>query len=531
MIKRSKRFIKNLRRIQARTNWSLIKTIIKVIEAKIYGLNIKKYISNKGYDLSAHKLKRLGKKIKKNEKILTKIKKESNLKNEKLQEKLKLAKEMNITPQKYYEYKCWELNEKELEELRETLEKRKIKRELNKKWYMNVLMEKNNCSSKEALERLDIAKSKGYNYYQFILSGKYKLPIAKLKELPHYKKVKIRTTNTNKEIIKEKDNEMKKVKTEMNWNDGQLALNFFKSQVNCGCTFHEYYILKLYKLTLKQQKDYITSELWRKLYVRYCDYADTWKYFKQKPLFNEKFKKFIKRDWYNVERLNFSKFKKFIKNKDMLIYKPLDTACGIGIKKYKISQSKLLNFILYLKLKSYKQGIIEEIIKQHKTMAKLNPSTINTVRVQTITLNNKTNFLNATVRMGASSKSTTDNFSSGGIMATVDLKTGKVIGNASSKFGGVIKKHPESNIKFDGFQIPNWDKVLKTCEEAAKVVKTMPYIGWDVVINEDDSIQIIEGNHDADAVFHQYCWAITQNKGIRNTIDKYIWFDEKDKTV
>lgn len=526
-----KKLRKKLRKLKKATNWNNFKIIYKLLLAKLSGVSVSKYLKNKAYNLDNKSLKKLGKQIKKKNKIIKEIKHETGFSEKEILKKASTAKELGISLYRYNFYRCFELTKEEQEDLAKTLKKRDLKKELNKKWYMNVIREKTGCDVKEALEKLDIAKSKKYNYYNFITSGNYALPLEDLEKIPNYKKKKVRTTDTNKKIKKELSNDKEKIKKEMNWNEGQFKLNYLKAQVNCGCNMHEYYIFKLYKLSLKAQKDYITSELWHKLYVRYCDYADTWKYFKQKPLFNEKFKKFVKRDWRIVESLSYKDFKEFIKNKDSLIYKPLDTACGIGIKKFPIRKSILQNIYLYIKLKMFREGIIEEIIKQNKDMAKLNSSTINTIRVQTITLNDKTHFLNATVRMGASKKSTTDNFSSGGVMANVDLKTGKVIGNASSKFGGIIKKHPESNIKFNGFQIPCWDKVLKTVEEACKVVKTMPYIGWDVVINEDNTIQLIEGNHDGDATLHQYCPAVTENKGIRTTIDKYIWFDEKDKTV
>ncbi|MDO4369288.1 MAG: sugar-transfer associated ATP-grasp domain-containing protein [bacterium] len=522
---------RSLGKIKRATDWSNLKVIYKVSMARLYGVSLDKYLKNKAYMLDNKALKKLGMIINNNRKIIANIEKETGWSKKKINAEVKEAKERGISLYRYNFYRCFELNEKEQKDLVETLEKRDIKREKHKLWYANAIKEKTGVTKEEALEKLDIAKEKGYNYYQFIVSGKYGLSVNELKRLPRRKSVKIISTDTDRKIKEQVRLDEERVKREMNWNEGEIKLDILKAQVNSGCNVHEYYIYNFYKMPFDEQKKYITSEIWRKLYIRYCDYADTWKYFKQKPLFNEKFKKYVKRDWLSVGDMNFNDFSKFIKNKNMLIYKPLDTACGIGIKKYNITKNKLQNRSLYFKLKHYKDGVIEEIIKQHKDMAKLNPSTINTVRVQTIVTNNKVNFLNATVRMGASSKSTTDNFSSGGIMANVDLKTGKIMGNASSKFGGIIKEHPESHVKFNGFQIPCWDKILKTVEEAAQVVKTMPYIGWDVVINEDSSIQLIEGNHDADATFHQYCPAVTEGKGIRDTIDKYIWFDDESKTV
>ena len=73
--------------------------------------------------------------------------------------------------------------------------------------------------------------------------------------------------------------------------------------------------------------------------------------------------------------------------------------------------------------------------------------------------------------------------------------------------------------------------MLNTCAEAALEFKNMPYIGWDVAINSYGEIELIEGNSQQDAVFHQLPWAVCEGKGIRKTVDKYVWFGEEDRTV
>ncbi len=520
MTKRIKRFKKYVKKIKKDIKISTISIIFKFIRAKICGMTIKKYVKYKFYKFN-----------KKQMKLVKNIKKETKWTYDKIGEEVYKARRNRVSLYRFYTYKYWMLTEKEQKELSETIKKRNEKQKLNKIWFANVIVEKCGCSYDEAIEKLEIGLSKKYSYRNFIASGKYALSLEELEKIPMYKQPKYRTSNIKDELIKEKEMSITKIKEDMHWNDAELKLNYFKANVNCGCNFHEYYIFDLYKMSAKKQKEYITSELWGKLFLRYCDYADTWKYFKEKKLFNEEFHDYIKRDWVLTEKLSFKDFKKFINDKDSFIFKPLNSACGLGIIKYKVNKSSFGKYMLYLKLKISEKGIIEGIIQQHETMKKLNPSTVNTIRVQTITLNNKVNFLNATIRMGSGKNSVTDNFSSGGVLLDVDVKTGISKGVGSSKLGGALKEHPESKVSFKNFKVPNWDKVLKEVEKAAKRIKTMPYIGWDVVINKDGSIQLIEGNHDGDATLHQYCSAIGKHKGIRNTIDKYIWFDEKEKTV
>lgn len=530
-MKNVRRLIRYIKRVKKATGWGFLKTKYDMDRAKLYGISYSLYVKNHCYNWNVNRIKSFGKILKAKKKTINKIKKETKWSKGKVLKELNKYQKRGINYYYFYNYKCWELNSKETEELAELIKKSNEKEKLNKTWYINTISEKVGCSKEEAEERLKIAKNKGYNRVKFIMSGDYDLPIDELKKMKKYKEEKYKPSDTDKAILNEKEENKLEIMKEMNWTEQRLRLEFLKSNINCGCTFHEYYVLRLYRKTLEEQKEFVTSELWMKLYLRYCDYADEWEYFKQKKLFNEKFKKYVKREWLSSKGLSYRKFKKFIRGKDTFICKPVDAACGNGITMYKVYKLSLLNIITFLKIKLKEESVIEEIIKQHKDMASLNPETVNTVRVQVMVEDGKVNILNATIRMGSKKGSFTDNFSSGGVMATVDPKTGKVISPATSKFGGSYDNHPVTGAKIKGFQIPNWDKAIRMCKEASLVLKNMRYVGWDVVINKNGSTQLIEGNHDADATFHQYCWAILENKGIRHTIDKYIWFNEDEKTI
>ncbi len=528
-MKKLKQLIRCIRKVKKNTGEGVIKSTSKIIYAKICGISINDYVKYKYYCLNKNKLKMIGENEKKKKEYIKKINKESSLSEKQI---LNDAKKYDLKLWQYYKYKVWDLTEKDKESLKETIKKSIEKRNLNKKWYINIISEKTNCSKEEAEERLKIAKEKNYNELKFIVSGKYSLSSKELKNIEQYKKIRSkRIPLANKIIHEQEDKDRRRIMEEMNWNEAKLNLEILKSRINCGSNFHEFDVYNLYKMNPQKQKEFITTEVWRKLYLRSTDYADTWKYFKKKILFNNKFKKWIKRKWYSVETLNYNEYKKLINGEKEFIFKPLDTACGVGIRKYKVSKYEIINYITYKKIKHYKKGIVEQIIIQHKDMAKFNSETVNTIRIHTYYKDGKVDIINATVRFGASRGSFIDNWSAGGVIAPVDVKTGKIIGDGSTKFGELVEKHPISNVKFKGFQVPSWDKVLKMVEEAAKVVKTVSYVGWDAVINEDGSVQLIEGNHDGDATLQQYYWAIAKGKGIRDTIDKYIWFDEDEKTV
>ena len=86
-----------------------------------------------------------------------------------------------------------------------------------------------------------------------------------------------------------------------------------------------------------------------------------------------------------------------------------------------------------------------------------------------------------------------DNFHQGGMGVKIDINTGKLIGNAYDKDCNEYEIHPKTNIKFDGYQLPNWNIVKKIVLEAAKVNENIKVVGWDVAITPDGAT-FIEGN-------------------------------------
>lgn len=467
---------------------------------------------------------------KKIKKILAKIKEITNLKKQancgyfKLLKKLHTANKYNISAGNFKKYECWLFTENELKDLSEALKMLNEKTKSNKEWYRNVLCEKTGCSMDEVKKRFNIAYKKGYTSLRFIKSGNYKLTVEELQKLPRYVHPEHEDSVADIRIRESRQHYIDTMMAEMNWTYPQVLINHLKSYVNCGCSFHEYFVFKLYSKSFEEQRKFITTELWVKLYLRYCDYADTWKYFKSKALFNEKFKDYISREWCISDDITEEKFNDYIKNKSNIIFKPLDAQCGIGIQKYAVNESEEENQRIYKEISSIRSGVLEDIIKQHADINKLTPYSINTIRVQTLLVDGKPEVLNACIRMGRDESQFTDNFAAGGLVASIDLSTGMIFTDAVTKFGEVYETHPATGTRFKGYQLPCWDKIMQLCKDAALEVPTMPYIGWDVVINDDGSIQFIEGNHDAGAVMHQYPLAVTEGIGIRDTIEKYIWF-------
>ena len=261
---------------------------------------------------------------------------------------------------------------------------------------------------------------------------------------------------------------------------------FFKYQSG----YFDYVFFEMYNLNRKDRKTILTRGK-NNTYIKKLNPKEYWNIIDDKSLFNERFRKYLNRDYILISKNNYDDFEKFIKNKKEIIVKPLDATCGVGVEKIIISKENHKK--LFDKLMENKQFLLEEVAKQHKDMSALHPSSINTIRV--VTIHNKygvTSVVAAVCRMGTGGR-VVDNFHNGGICAPLDIKTGIINGDAVSRSGIVYKIHPTTKVKLLGYQIPKWDEVVKLVKEASKEIPELGLIGWDVCVGPDKPC-LIEAN-------------------------------------
>lgn len=260
--------------------------------------------------------------------------------------------------------------------------------------------------------------------------------------------------------------------------------------VYCGIRYQagylDYSLFEMYNLNSKQRKTILTRGINNSFIKKYNDPSYT-HIFNNKNEFNEYFKDFIKRKWMVVDGHNKKEFQKFIKDKDQIIIKPLDGTHGDRIEKLDTKQKNIYEHIL--ETKAY---LVEEVVKQDKTMQNLNSSSINTVRVITVFKNNKAYIVAAYIRIG--NGKIVDNFNNGGMSAPINVDTATVEFPALDKKGNLYEKHPLTNTPIIGFKIPKWDEIQKLVTEAGKIVPQVRFVGWDVCISEHGPL-LIEGNN------------------------------------
>ena len=123
------------------------------------------------------------------------------------------------------------------------------------------------------------------------------------------------------------------------------------------------------------------------------------------------------------------------------------------------------------------------------------------------------------VRIGRG-KSIVDNLHSGGMVANVDMATGRLETNGADRNGTMFEEHPETHTTIKGFQVPYFEEALEMVKEAITKYNVEGYIGWDIAISKDGP-KLLEVNDRPGADGLQTAYA-QEYKGVKHVMEKYL---------
>ena len=253
-----------------------------------------------------------------------------------------------------------------------------------------------------------------------------------------------------------------------------------------GSTITDYFELTFYNKTAKEKAEYVT---WRfhKRFIYQADDANLIDKLAGKAAMYKETKEYVNRKQLDTKLCSYEEFEKYIKDVPKFFYKPNNESCGNGIQLIDVA---CMDAREVYDIITREPGILDEVIIQHHTMKELNTSSVNTVRVFTFRTNNNIYFTGAALRMGTTGF--IDNYSAGGVVASVDVKTGKTKPFAEDMHGRIYAKHPVSGVIFDGFKVPNWDTAT---DFLMKIAKEYPlnYVAWDLAVLEE-GFTLVEAN-------------------------------------
>lgn len=172
---------------------------------------------------------------------------------------------------------------------------------------------------------------------------------------------------------------------------------------------------------------------------------------------------------------------------------------------------------LYEKLRGEKTDwLVERRIVQSGEMGKWNPSSVNTIRINSFLTDRGFYTLAPFIRTGRAG-SIVDNGGKGGILALVDEKTGIICTDGRDENGNTYVDHPDSNVPFKGEAVPEWEKLIQISERIHKEsMADHIYISWDFA-HTADGWKVIEGN------WGQFiAQQSTSKRGFKREFDKYM---------
>ena len=254
-------------------------------------------------------------------------------------------------------------------------------------------------------------------------------------------------------------------------------------------TISDYFELTFHSKRHQEKQKYITSPQ----ALRFAEYVDSMdairKYFSKTTMYKE-LGDYIHRDQLFTSECTYEQFMAYVKAHPKCIYKPDKDDCGHGIELWTVDEENAEE--KYQKAVS-NSAVLDELVVQSPAIAKMNPSSVNTVRLFSLIIGSECRFFTGFIRMGRNG-SIVDNIGSGGLSAGIDVNTGYVFAPGIDDTGRCFEQHPDTGVAIRGFQVPNWQELLRFTEEAA-LHYPLKYVGWDIAICED-GFQIIEANPD-----------------------------------
>lgn len=262
--------------------------------------------------------------------------------------------------------------------------------------------------------------------------------------------------------------------------------------VRYGDDFNDYCTFKFWEKSAEERKSYISVRRNDQLRFAFSK-PHVFKLFLDKALFNERFKKYVKRGWMITSGASSDEIVSFANRYDSVIAKPLKDYGGHGVMKLLKTADDFNEKLSRLKelADSGIEYILEQTIENVDYIKALAPSSLNTVRIVTVIDSKKQLHVIASLLRMGNGLAVTDNYHDGGMACKIE--------------GGVLCKtaygmrcveydvHPYSNIRFEGYEMPDFRKCLEIVKEVAWYEPDARYVGWDFAITPQ-GIELLEGN-------------------------------------
>ena len=278
-------------------------------------------------------------------------------------------------------------------------------------------------------------------------------------------------------------------------NRGRVIISEIWCLLRYGARPIDYVRFEFYKKNHHERNRYLTIYRYLHLLKKFGYYSEATH---GKIAEYKTFSGFIHRPWVVADKdTDPQSIKDFIKAQGVVFAKPNMGDQGHGVQRIRASDNKDIEQLLFECKKN--PFVVEGAIKQIDEIAKINPSSVNTVRVYSLLKRNgETEILGVMLRVGRKD-SHVDNWGSGGVGYSFDIESGVCVGYGRDKKNNPYIFHPDTNIKMVGYQLPDFDQLKRRVIEMSKIVPEARFVGWDIAITPD-GYELVEmncpGGHD-----------------------------------
>ncbi len=283
---------------------------------------------------------------------------------------------------------------------------------------------------------------------------------------------------------------------------------------------YEYFMFKLAGRTIAERREYISNSD-RTMKISKVNNRVKAEFLDNKFLSYCILKDFYKREIIMVNSMeDYEVYADYVSRHPHYVEKPINGTMGKGVALVKSEEFENAEDMLRNRLEDIGPFVAEEQVIAHPSFKRVNPDSINTIRITTYNDGEKVHILWPWMKVGRAG-AFVDNSGAGGMGVVVDINTGRLTSEAKDEYGHHFAVHPDNGLVFAEYQIENWEEALEFGRSAARAlserVEGINYVGWDVTYTEKGEWIIIEGN-----IFPQFVQQATYAKGFKKDLDKII---------
>lgn len=228
------------------------------------------------------------------------------------------------------------------------------------------------------------------------------------------------------------------------------------------------------------------------------------------------FKDYYKREAISISRPeHLERFKGFVERHPVFVKKQVWLSKGDSVQLVDMTACGKTVDAVFNEMIAQGKHIIEERIVQSEEMSRLNASSVNTVRCITLYTRSGVVVPYTFLKVGRGG-SFVDNGGKGGLLVGIEVDTGILRTDGFDEFLVRYPVHPESGVTFNGYPLPQWDRMLAICKEMSAKTPNVRYIGWDMAHTPDGWV-VVEGNGGGQMIGPQIVW----ERGIKEEMDRY----------